>query len=266
MTDTTSDRWAAGDAYDGYMGRWSRQIAEQFVQWLQPESAAHWLEVGCGTGALTSTICKCYAPASIVACDQSPPFVKHAQAKLQHPAASFVVAAADTLPTREGGFDMIVSGLVLNFIAETDAALAAMRRRVRPAGVIAAYIWDYAGGLEFLRYFWQQVTTLDPRAKPLDESHRFAPWTEAFLTTCFRAAGLVDVQSTQLTVPTTFANFQDYWTPFLGATGPAPSYVASLAPPQQVVLAQRLRSSLPSSADGTIRLQARALAVRGAQP
>jgi trans-aconitate methyltransferase len=266
MADTSTDRWAAGDAYEAYMGRWSRRVADEFVHWLTPQRAAHWLEVGCGTGALTSAICRLCEPSSVVACDQSSPFVEHARATIQHPGASFTVASIDTLPTRGEGFDLIVSGLVLNFIAQPDAALAAMRTRARPGGVVAAYIWDYTGGLEFLHYFWREAAVLDPRAEPLDESLRFAAWTRAYLASCFETAGLTSVDSTVLVVPTSFTNFDEYWIPFLGGTGPAPGYVASLSLFQRDRLAQRLRSRLPRANDGTLRLQASALAVRGIRP
>jgi len=257
------DRWAAGDAYEAYMGRWSRLVAREFVDWLRPEPGGHWLEIGCGTGALTSSVCAACAPASVVACDESASFVENAGARLRDPRVAYVAAPAGALPARPAGFDAIVSGLVLNFIPDPRSALAAMRDRVRPGGMVAAYLWDYAGGVGMLHHFWAEVVASDPGAAALDESRRFGAWQATHLASLFRGAGLADVENATLTVPTPFASFDDYWTPFLGGTGPAPSYVATLPEGRRDALAQRLRARLPRDADGVIRLEARALAVRG---
>ena len=262
----TGDRWAAGSAYEAYMGRWSRLLAREFLDWLKPDRARHWLEVGCGTGALTSSIVARSEPASIVACDPSVSFVEHVKAKLPDPRVSSVVATADAPPSRAGGFDAIVSGLVLNFVPQPGAALAAMRERLRSGGVVAAYLWDYSGGVEFLAHFWEEATASDPDAAVLDESRRFAAWRPSHVTSLFDAAGLVAIESATLAVPTVFSTFDDYWRPFLGGAGPAPSYVASLPEPRRDALAKRLEARLPRSADGSIRLHARALAIRGRRP
>lgn len=263
VTETTDDRWATGDAYDAYMGRWSQLVAREFLGWLGAEHGAHWLEIGCGTGALTASILALSNPDSVVACDPSAAFIAHARSGVPDSRASFVAAAADGLPTRAGGFDVIVSGLVLNFVPEPEVALTAMRERVRPGGVVGAYVWDYAGGVEFLHHFWEEAVASDPAAALLDESRRFGEWQLSNLAASFGAAGLVGIDGTTLRIPTTFANFDDYWRPFLGGTGPAPRYVASLAPAQRDLLAQRLRARLSSPVGGSIRLEARALALRG---
>ena len=265
MSETTGDRWAAGNAYDVYMGRWSRLVAAEFLRWLAPKPGGHWLEVGCGTGAFTSSIVARCEPASIVACDQSASFVEHARAMLSDERVSFVAAAADALPTRTDGFDVIVSGLVLNFIPQPEAALTAMRERARPGGTVAAYVWDYAGGVEFLRHFWEEAAASDPKAGALDESRRFGEWQLSRLTSLFEAAGFTRVESTPLGIVTSFAGFDDFWKPFLGGAGPAPSYIASLTEPKRSALAERLRARLPAADDGSIRLGARAWAVRGAR-
>jgi trans-aconitate methyltransferase len=157
MTNVSSDRWVAGDAYEVYMGRWSRPVARAFLEWLHAEPSANWLEVGCGTGALTSTICQLCAPASVVACDLSEPFVGHARRQLSDARVTFHVAGADALPRRDGGFDVAVSGLVLNFLPDPGATVASLRERLRSGGVVAGYVWDYADGMEFLRLFWDEA-------------------------------------------------------------------------------------------------------------
>jgi SAM-dependent methyltransferase len=257
------DTWSAGDAYELYMGRWSRALAREFLAWLKPAHGAHWLEVGCGTGALTSSISSACEPASIIACDPSTSFVEHLRSSFPAARDSFVTAAASSLPSRPGGFDTIVSGLVLNFVPEPEAALASMHERLRPGGTVAAYVWDYAAGVEFLRCFWEEAVALDPNARALDEALRFERWNASTLERMFRGAGLARIETDSIRIATDFASFEDYWKPFLGGTGPAPSYVAALEPERRDALAARLRERL-ASADGRIQLHAQAFAVRGA--
>jgi SAM-dependent methyltransferase len=252
-----------GDAYEAYMGRWSRPLARVFVEWLHPDPLAHWLEVGCGTGALTSTICDLCQPASVVACDPSVPFIEYARNNLSDARASFIMAGAEALPSRDGGFDAVVSGLVLNFLPDPAQAVVSIRERLRPGGIVAAYVWDYMEGMEFLRCFWEEAVASDPRAAALSESRRFPLCQRSPLELLFRAAGLRQVETDLLEIPTDFADFADYWTPFLRGTGPAPSYVASLDPPSRELLRERLRRRLHPGSDGRIHLRARAWAVRG---
>ena len=263
MTHAPGDEWVTGDAYEAYMGRWSRLLARVFVEWLHPKPSANWLEVGCGTGALTSAICELCEPASVVACDPSEPFIEHARSNLSDSRASFRVAGAEALPRRDGGFDAVVSGLVLNFLPDAGEALSSIRERLRRGGTVAAYVWDYAEGMEFLRFFWEEAVASDPRAAALDEGRRFPLCRTPALAALFRAAGLAQVETHSLEIPTHFATFDDYWTPFLGGTGPAPSYVASLNPTSRESLKERLRGRLHAGSDGRIQLRARAWAVRG---
>jgi SAM-dependent methyltransferase len=257
-----SDGWSVGAAYDAYMGRWSAVLARAFVGWLDLEARRHWLDVGCGTGALTSAICEFGKPASVVACDPSGPFLEAARSALPDKRVMFELAAGEYLPEREGGFDAVVSGLVLNFVADPRRTLAAMRNRLSPSGLVAAYVWDYAA-VQFLRCFWEEALALDPAAADLDESRRFTLCKPEPLDSLFRGAGLQDIELVRLDLATVFANFEDYWQPFLGRTGPAPSYVASLDTLQRERLKERLRERLQPGADGRIELQASAFAVRG---
>ena len=258
-----SDKWMAGDAYEAYMGRWSRPLAQAFVEWLHPKPSVHWLEVGCGTGALTSVICDLCEPASVVACDPSGPFLEHARNHLADARTSFVMAGAESLPMREGGFDVVVSGLVLNFLPDLGESMASIRERLRPGGTVAAYVWDYAQGMEFLRCFWDEAVALDPRAASLDEGRRFPLCRPEALVSLFQAAGLAQVETGRLEIPTNFSDFDDYWAPFLRGTGPAPSYVGSLDPQGRELLRERLKVRLHRDRDRRIPLRASAWAVRG---
>lgn len=257
------DAWLAGDAYEAYMGRWSRPIARAFVAWLAPPAGARWLEIGCGTGALTAAVCAAGAPAAVVACDPAAPFVAHARRHVGDARVTFAVAGADALPAHGTPFDFAVSGLVLNFVPEPAATIPSWRGHLRAGGTVAAYVWDYADGMQFLRRFWDAAAALDPRAAALDEGARFPLCGEDALARTFRAAGLADVRTQALEVPTTFESFEDFWAPFLSGTGPAPGYVASLAPEAREALRRRLAGTLPADANGRITLGARAWAVRG---
>lgn len=255
------DSWEAAEQYERYMGRWSRLAGAAFLDWLACPPDGRWLEVGCGTGALTATILARARPAALVAADLSTRFLGRARRAV--PEALFAGSAAGRLPVRTDDFDVAVSGLALNFFPDQEAALRELRRAVRPGGVVAAYVWDYAGGMEMLRHFWDAVVALDPAAGALDEGLRF-PQQDGDLAALFRAAGLRDVATATLDVPAVYRDFDDYWLPFLDGPGPAPGYVKTLPPPQRAALTERLRATLPTRPDGSIGLRARAWAVRGA--
>jgi len=255
--------WAVGDAYEAFMGRWSRPVAERFVRWLGAESGLSWLEVGCGTGALTSTICGLADPDSVVACEPSEAFVEHLRGRMLDVRVSVVMAGAGDLPRRPGGFDCVVSGLVLNFLPNPREAVVEMRARTSPEGVVAGYVWDYAEGMQLLRCFWDAAVAVDPAAGALDEGQRFPICRPDALESLFREAGLTRVRSEALEIPTRFESFLDYWQPFLGGTGPAPSYVTSLGDERREELRERLERRLELGPDGAIELVARAWAIRG---
>jgi len=259
----SSDKWAAGGTYEDFMGRWSRLLAPRFVSWLSVRLGVNWLDLGCGTGALADAICAAANPASVVGCDPSEPFIEYARRHQDDPRVSFVVAGVGQLPTRPGGFDSVTSLLALNFLPEPEAALDEMRRITAVGGLVSACVWDYAGRMEFLRYFWDSVGATDPAAGELDEGRRFPICRPNALESLFREAGLADVVSDSIEIPTRFSTFADFWAPFLGGTGPAPSYVASLDPPRREALAARLERLLPREPDGAISLVARAWVVRG---
>jgi hypothetical protein len=159
----------------------------------------------------------------------------------------------------------VVSGLVLNFVPDVDAALAEMSRVTAGEGTIAAYVWDYAGKMELMRYFWDAAVELDPSAARLDEGLRFPLCNPDALATAFDKAGLQAVETTAIDIPTAFANFQEYWAPFLGGQGPGPAYAMSLAEENRNQLRERIQHHLPIQPDGSIRLVARAWSVRGSR-
>jgi SAM-dependent methyltransferase len=257
----SKDKWAAGDLYEPYVGRWSRLVAKEFVTWLSVPAHQEWLDVGCGTGALTQVILEAADPRSVRGIDPSAGFVTYARERVSSPLASFEVGDARSIELDDGSVDVAVSGLVLNFVADPSVAVAEMVRVVRPEGSVAAYVWDYAGKMELMRYFWDAAVTLDPAAP--DEGPRFPICAPEPLSDLFTRAGLSAVEVRPIDVPTRFRDFDDYWSPFLGGQGPAPGYAMSLSDERRDMLRDRIRSQLPISTDGTIDLVARAWAVRG---
>jgi SAM-dependent methyltransferase len=262
-TSEARDRWAAGSTYEDFMGRWSRQLAQRFVSWLRIPDGVHWLDVGCGTGAMTSAICTNASPASVIGCDPSAPFIEYAGTHAQDALSSFVVAGDDGLPSRPGGFGSVTSLLALNFFPDAAGAVRDMRARTTARGVVSACVWDYAEGMQFLRYFWDAAVSIDPAASALDEGRRFPICRPAALVDLFDAGGLSDVRCEAIETPTEFASFEDYWRPLLGGTGPAPSYVASLDAERRSELSRKLEELLVRTRAGPIALTARAWAIRG---
>lgn len=257
------DTWAVGGAYEGYVGRWSRQVAASFLPWIGVPPGRRWLDVGCGTGALSDVVLAAAGPAEVVGVDPSPGFVAHGRAQLADPRVRFMVGDARSLPFPDGRSDAVISGLVLNFVPEPAAAAAEMARVATPGGTVAAYVWDYAEGMAMMRYFWDAAAALDPAAAALDEGPRFPVCQPEPLRALWAGAGLAEVAVEAIDVPTVFRDFDDFWTPFLGAQGPAPGYTMSLAEDRRAALRDLLRDRLPTEPDGSIALSARAWAVRG---
>jgi ubiquinone/menaquinone biosynthesis C-methylase UbiE len=258
-----SEIWSSAIAYEQYMGRWSRLVAREFVPWLAVPSETTWLDVGCGTGALTEAISELAAPRYIVGSDGSEAYIDYLRRRLTDERLCFNTESAQGLNFDDEFYDNTVSGVALNFLSDPRIGVAEMARVTKPSGVVAAYVWDYAGEMQMLRYFWDATAELDPSARGLDEGVRFAICKPDSLAALFRDAGLSDVNTHTIDVPTVFRDFDDYWNPFLGAQGPAPSYVVSLSEERRAALRERLRATLPIVGDGSISLRARAWAVRG---
>jgi SAM-dependent methyltransferase len=266
MSEHRKDHWAAGDLYEPYVGRWSRLVAKDFLHWLALPAQLDWLDVGCGTGALTQTVLQQANPRSVTGIDPSAGFVDYAKAHVSDAKVTFEVGDAQSLPVKSARFDAAVSGLVLNFVPEPLLAVQEMTRAVRSGGTVAAYVWDYAGKMELMRYFWDAAVALDPEASKLVESLRFPICQPNALVALWSEVELRDVQLREIDLPTTFRDFDDYWNPFLGGQGPAPSYAMSLSEKRRVALRDQIHATLPIESDGSIPLIARAWAVRGRRP
>lgn len=266
MTDgQLSDTWERGNPYEQYIGRWSRRVAPAFLAWLRIPAARRWLDVGCGTGALCAAILDHASPLSVAGVEPSPGFLATARANLADQAV-LMSGSATAIPLADAAVDVVVSGLVLNFVPDLRAGLAEMARVTAAGGTVAAYVWDYAGRMDLIRKFWDAAAELDVAARPLDEGVRFPLCRPEALTAQFAAAGLERPEVTAIDVCTPFASFDDCWQPFLGGQGPAPAYAMSLDKAGRSRLREALRARLPTAADGSISLIARAWAVRGLVP
>jgi SAM-dependent methyltransferase len=252
------DEWSSGEIYESYVGRWSREVAKEFLTWLDQPPGLRWLDVGCGTGALASTVLGMADPAEVVGVDRSAGFVEYARKTVDDERARFEVGAAEELT--DESFDVVVSGLVLNFVPER---LDVLRHLRSVADTVAIYVWDYAGEMQLMKYFWDAVVDLWPADREFDEGARFPFCTPEGLEVLFTEAGFSDVTTRAIVVPTVFKSFDDYWTPFLGGQGPAPAYLGGLEQAAQDALRDELKARLPIADDGSISLTARAWAARG---
>lgn len=258
------DAWQAGDSYDAYMERWSRQIAPRFLDWLDASAGLDWLELGCGTGALSAAILAQAEPRHLISVDPSEGFLAKARANVPDGDVEFRVGDAQALALETDSRDVVVSALVLNFVPDREKALHEMKRVARAGGWIGFYVWDYpGGGVEFMRAFWKAAVALDPEARDLLEDRRFPDCTRDGLADLATKVGLASVDCAPIEVPTVFQGFEDYWRPFTLGAGPAPGYCASLAPSARQRLKEKLQAELPCGRDGSIVLKARAWAVKG---
>jgi SAM-dependent methyltransferase len=261
------ESWAGATAYEAFVGRLSRRVAPIFVASLALEPDRRWLDVGCGTGALTATILAGSAPASVTGVDPSPAFLEAARSTITDPRATFVEGSATALPVPDVAVDAAVAGLVLNFVGDVEAALAELRRVLVPGGTVGAYVWDYADRMEPIRRFFDAAIAVGaPGADEADEGARFPLCRPGPLGDAFRAAGFDDVAVEPIEVLADYPDFDAFWSPFLSGVGAAPKYLIGLEPVVQDRIREHLRATVAADPDGSIRLVARAWAVRGRAP
>jgi SAM-dependent methyltransferase len=255
------------DAYEAYVGRWSRPLAEAFLAWFAVPTAGRWLDVGCGTGALTEAVLDATDPIEVVGIDPSPEFLGAAQSRVSDPRARFEVGDARALPVASDSYDAVVAGLVLHFIPDPAPAVAEMARAARPGGAVGAYVWDYRGTMQRQQYFWAAVAAIDTDAAGLDPRPHFHTCEPEPMAELFRAAGLDNVAVGAIDLPMVFRDFDEFWLPHtLAGAAAVQRYVSGLDDDRQAALREHLRATLPFAADGSLHLIDRAWAVRGTKP
>jgi SAM-dependent methyltransferase len=245
----------APDAYDRFMGRYSVPLAPGFADFAAVAEGQRVLDVGCGPGALTAELVRRLGPAAVAAVDPSEPFV--AAARERHPGVSVQRAAAEELPFEDEAFDAALAQLVVHFMADPAAGLRELARVTREDGIVAACVWDHAGGQGPLSLFWEAAHRLDPGVA--DES-ALAGAREGHLAELFRAAGLREIEESVLSVSVEHQSFEEWWEPFELGVGPAGAFVDALDDGRQAELRELCRELLPAA---PFAPPARAWAARG---
>jgi len=246
------------------MGRWSRPVAFAFLAWLAAPLNQDWVDVGCGTGALTKAILDTARPKTVVGVDPSSEFLTLALSQISDARARFVTAGAEAMPLPGDSVDLAVSGLALNLMPDERAGLLEMVRIARVGGTVAAYVWDFASEMQPVRAFWDAAFAVDPAASAHDHATRFPICQPQPLIELFQDAGLARVDVAALAIPLSFRDFDEYWlSHLLPGSSHAQRYMATLNHTQHEALRAHLRASLPLEPDSSLHLTARAWAVRG---
>lgn len=252
--------WNDAIGYERYVGHWSRAIAPRFLDWLSLPPGIKWLDVACGTGALTSVILAKCNPAEVVGVDASADYLARAREDCQDFRARFILGDASELSFLPSSFDVSVSGLALNFL-DCSRALAEQQRVVRPGGIIAAYVWDYAGEYEFARRFWDAAQRVDPRASAYDPGRKATVCREPNLRGALLEAGCSEIETCVFDESGEFPSREAYWHAFDGRQGSTSEYLSRLTDEERLRLQDAVLSEMPSS--GPVKLKVRALAVKG---
>jgi SAM-dependent methyltransferase len=240
------------DAYEAYVGRWSRPLAEAFLAWFAVPTAGRWLDVGCGTGAVTEAVLDATDPIEVVGIDPAPEFLGDAQRRITDPRARFEVGDARAIPVASDAYDAIVAEMV---------------RAARPGGAVGAYVWDYRGTMQRQQYVWAAVAATDPEAAALDPRPHFHTCEPEPMAELFRTAGLDNVAVGTIDLPMVFRDFDEFWRPHtLAGAAAVQRYVSGLDDDRKDALREQLRATLPFAADGSLHMIDRAWAVRGTKP
>jgi ubiquinone/menaquinone biosynthesis C-methylase UbiE len=249
--------------YDDFMGRWSRQVATQFLDWVGIERSLSWLDVGCGAGMLAQTVIKNCAPSSVTGAD---PLEKSIAAAKQHPdneKIQFEIGDAQDLPFEDSKFDAVVSGLMIKFVPDKVKAIGEMKRVARPGSVIALYDWDMDSNMNTTRHFWSAVADVIPD-RTEDRSTDRTPMTEIdSIAKMFEAAGVKAVQQSTISFTTHFRDLDDYWDPITRNSQNVGRFYQTMTEEQREAVHQRLKQILPFADDGSISFESRAVAVKG---
>jgi SAM-dependent methyltransferase len=262
MPSPSENKFDNAAAYELFVGRWSRKVAKEFVDWLAVPAQQVWLDVGSGTGILSNAILQQANPAKIIGVDTSQAFIELAQGNIKDPRAQFQLGDAVDLHV-DINFDVAVAGLVLNFVASPQQAVANMSRLVKTGGLVAAYVWDYADKMEMMRHFWKAAITIDPSAAELDSGKLFTICRPDNLKSLFEGEGLKGVEVNSIDIQAVFKDFDDYWQPFIEAQGSVSKYLRGLDHETLDAISDQLQKQLPIEQDGSIPLVARAWAVKG---
>ena len=259
---------SSGEAYERFLGRWTRGLAAPFVEFANLPGMGDLLDVGCGTGSISAVLARRFPGRRIVGVDVAEPYIGYARSRANIDSVSFELGDATQLRWEDGNFAAALAQLVLNFVPSCEAAAREMRRVTRRGGVLAAAVWDFRGGLVYQRLFWDTAVALDPAAAETRDRLFSGPLAlPDGLVKLWRRIGLEQVERGSLTIRMDYADFADYWEPLLGGQGPVGTYVGRLAPALRNRIQEAVRLAyLSGGPDGPRSLTATAWAVRGLVP
>jgi SAM-dependent methyltransferase len=251
---------APAEAYDRFVGRYGPHLASELIAFAGVEPGWSALDVGCGPGPLTAALAERLGPGNVSAADPSKPFAEACRERV--PGAEVVVAAAESLPFREGAFDATYSQLVVNFMSDAEGGVREMARVTRPGGIVVSCVWDYGGEMTMLRAFWDTAREIDPEGGAAADEDDMPGCGEGELAELWRAVGLEDVRFGALTARASYADFDDLWSGFLAGIGPGGAFTASLEDEPRAALRDAYRRRL-GVGDDPFELTARAWAAAG---
>jgi SAM-dependent methyltransferase len=254
-----------GAAYEVFLGRWTRRLAEPLLDFAGFPAAGRLLDVGCGTGGMACGMAARWRARSVIGIDIAPPYVAFARSQAGQANLHFEVADAARLPHSDACFGGVAAQLVLNFVPDPAAVLREIQRVTMPGCPVVAAVWDFRGGLVYQRIFWDTAASIDPGAAATRDRLFSGPLAlPEGLLRLFESAGLKQVKRTSVTIRMDYANFDDYWRPLCGGQGPVGTYLVGLAGDLRAhieeAVAKAYRSGEP---DGPRSLTATAWAVRG---
>lgn len=263
MTIALAKPMSAEEAYGWRVGRWSRMVGRSLVEWLNRPAGLRWLDIGCGTGALSQAILETSAASRLVGIDPSDDDIGLAREKLHDARAEFHQASAEALPFAAGAFDVIASGLVLNFLSDAGLAMREMQRVAVPGGSVAGYVWDFGGEMQVVRRFWDAAIAVDGAAAQADQATVFPLCEPEPLRQLFLESGLREVDVRPISVTARFPDFATYWCALMAEDWTGGRFIKSFPDTARQAIRERLYRNLPLQNNGSLDLEARAWAVRG---
>ena len=259
----TGKLFTDGEVYERLMGRWSRLVGEQFLDWLDLPKGVRWLDVGCGNGAFTEELISRCSPATVIAIDPSDDQLAYARTRPGAKMAGFQVGDAQKIPFDDGSFDVAIMALVLSFLPDPAKAVAEMARVVRPGGWVATYMWDLPGGGAPVTPIYAAVKSLGS-APPLPP--RPGDSRQDAMKELWKKAGLEAIDTRVIRISVAFADFDDFWNSNTVPVGPQGKLIQAMSPSAREQLRTRLREHLPVASDGRIVYKSFANAVKGRVP
>ncbi len=252
--------FASADAYDRWVGRYGPSLSAALIEFVGVKEGMLALDVGCGPGALTATLVDLLGAKNVAAVDPSEPFVEAAKARL--PGVEILVAPAEKLPFMDDRIDVVLSQLVVNFMADAEAGVREMARVAKPGGTVAACVWDYADGMTSIRAFWDAAREVEPEKGAAADENVMRWCGDGELAELWRTAGLEDVRFGSITAKASYEDFEQLWEPLPTGIAPSGQFTASLGADGQVALHDAYKRLL-GVGDGPFELTARAWAVAG---